>query len=89
MTMRRQPRSGCGLCVTWLQGSTSIINALDPEVIIIGGGIAQPGPALFDPLADFMESIEWRPQGHRVHIIPAALGELAHSGLLTTLSIAA
>jgi glucokinase len=58
-------------------GITSIINALDPEVIIIGGGIAQAGPALFTPLAGFMERIEWRPQGHRVHIIPAALGDFA------------
>ena len=58
-------------------GITSIINALDPEVIIIGGGIAQAGPALFDPLAGFMERTEWRPQGHRVHIIPAALGDFA------------
>ena len=58
-------------------GITSIINALDPEVIIIGGGIAQAGPALFDPLAGFMERLEWRPQGQRVHIIPAALGDLA------------
>jgi glucokinase len=58
-------------------GITSIINALDPEVIIIGGGIAQAGPALFDPLAGFMAKIEWRPQGHRVRIIPAALGDLA------------
>jgi len=58
-------------------GITSIINAFDPEVIIIGGGIAQAGPALFDPLAGFMERIEWQPQGQRVRIIPAALGDLA------------
>jgi glucokinase len=58
-------------------GITSIINAFDPEVIIIGGGIAQAGPALFDPLARFMERIEWRPQGQGVHIIPAALGDFA------------
>ncbi len=58
-------------------GITSIVNALDPEVIIIGGGIAQAGPALFDPLAGFMEKIEWRPQGQQVRIIPAALGDFA------------
>jgi glucokinase len=58
-------------------GITSIVNALDPEVIIIGGGIAQAGSALFDPLAGFMTSIEWRPQGHSVKIIPAALGDIA------------
>jgi len=58
-------------------GITSIVNALDPEVIIIGGGIAQAGPALFDPLDRFLERVEWRPQGQRVRIIPAALGDLA------------
>jgi len=58
-------------------GITSIINAVDPEVIIIGGGIAQAGPALFDPLERFLETVEWRPQGHRVRIIPAALGDFA------------
>lgn len=58
-------------------GITSIINALDPEVIIIGGGIAQAGSALFDPLAGFLAKIEWRPQGQSVQIIPAALGDFA------------
>lgn len=58
-------------------GITSIINAFDPEVIIIGGGIAKAGSALFDPLERFLEKVEWRPQGHRVHIIPAALGDFA------------
>ena len=58
-------------------GITSIINAIDPEVIIIGGGIAQAGPALFDPLEGFLDKMEWRPEGQRVRIIPAALGELA------------
>jgi len=58
-------------------GLTSIINAVDPEVIILGGGIAQAGRALFDPLSDFMKRMEWRPKGHEVKIIPAALGYLA------------
>ena len=58
-------------------GITSIINAFDPEVIIIGGGIAQAGAALFDPLAGYMTRIEWRPQGHCVEILPAALGDVA------------
>lgn len=58
-------------------GITSIINALDPEVIILGGGIAQAGPALFEPLERFVEKMEWRPEGHRVRITPATLGDLA------------
>jgi glucokinase len=58
-------------------GITSIINALDPEVIIVGGGIAQAGAALFDPLQRFLEKVEWRPQGQSVRIIPATLGDFA------------
>jgi len=58
-------------------GLTSIINAIDPEVIILGGGIAQAGAALFEPLSSFMKRIEWKPMGHEVHIIPAALGDMA------------
>ena len=55
----------------------SFINILDPEVVIIGGGIAKSGKSLFDPLAEFLKDMEWRPGGHRVRIIPAALGEWA------------
>jgi glucokinase len=58
-------------------GISSIVNAIDPEVVILGGGIAEAGPALFEPLARFMDQIEWRPEGHGVRILPAALGELA------------
>jgi glucokinase len=58
-------------------GITSIINALDPEVIIVGGGIAQAGAALFDPLQRFLERVEWRPLGQSVRIIPATLGDFA------------
>jgi glucokinase len=58
-------------------GLASIINAIDPEVIILGGGISQAGPALFQPLSRFMEKLEWRPQGQQVRILPAALDDLA------------
>jgi glucokinase len=58
-------------------GLTSIINAFDPEVIILGGGIARAGSALFDPLARYMDQIEWRPLGHQVPIVPAALSDQA------------
>lgn len=58
-------------------GIASLINVLDPEVVIIGGGIAQAGDTLFDPLVRFLDPIEWRPGGHRVRVVPARLGDMA------------
>jgi glucokinase len=58
-------------------GITSIINAVDPEIIIIGGGIAAAGDALFRRLHDFLNTMEWRPLGEPVKILPAKLGDLA------------
>jgi len=55
----------------------SFINAFDPEIVIVGGGIAKAGTALFDPLANYLDRFEWRPMGHRVPIISAELGEKA------------
>jgi glucokinase len=55
----------------------SFINVLDPEIVIIGGGIAKAGPALFEPLETYLRPIEWQPGGHAVPIAPAQLGEYA------------
>ena len=55
----------------------SLINVADPEVVIIGGGIARSGSALFDPLNEGLENFEWRPHGRRARVVPAALGEYA------------
>jgi glucokinase len=55
----------------------SFINAFDSEIVIIGGGIAQAGRALFDPLRKHLDRFEWRPLGHQVEVVPAALGEKA------------
>ena len=55
----------------------SFINILDPEAIILGGGIAQAGDALFEPLRGELAKIEWRPAGHTARLLPAALGEWA------------
>jgi glucokinase len=55
----------------------SFINILDPEIIIIGGGITKAGPVLFEPLTAYLDEFEWRPAGHRVSVAPATLGEWA------------
>ncbi len=55
-------------------GIVSLINVLDPERVVIGGGVAQAGPTLFDPLIEAMGRLEWRPTGQAVEIVPAMLG---------------
>jgi len=52
----------------------SYINVLDPEVVILGGGITEAGDQLWRPLAHELDQVEWRPGGHRVPIVPAELG---------------
>jgi glucokinase len=68
----------------WLQsvrslalGIVSLSNLLSPQLIIIGGGIAEAGEALFTPLAAFMDVYEWRPAGNKVQIVQATQGEMA------------
>jgi glucokinase len=56
-----------------------LINLLDPELIVIGGGIANADESLFGPLQVQLDKFEWRPGGTRVRIVKAALGEKAGS----------
>jgi glucokinase len=62
-------RLGCGI--------VSLINVLDPEIVILGGGIIKAGPALFTPLQEVVDRHEWRPTASQARIAPAKLGELA------------
>jgi glucokinase len=55
----------------------SYTNILDPEAVIIGGGIARAGEVLFGPLKELVPEVEWKVCGHQVEILPAQLGELA------------
>ena len=55
----------------------SFSNILDPEAIIIGGGIANAGDRLFKPLRDFLDPILWQTDDYELKLIPAELGDLA------------
>ncbi len=54
-----------------------VICALDPELIVIGGGIAELDDFLFTPVREHLDSMEWRPCGHSVEIRKATLGSWA------------
>ena len=58
-------------------GIASFVNILDPEAVVIGGGIARAGDALFDPLRRLVAEFEWKSAGYQVKILPATLGEFA------------
>jgi glucokinase len=58
-------------------GIASFVNILDPEAVVIGGGIARSGESLFAPLRECLAEIEWRSTGYEVKVLPAALGEFA------------
>ncbi len=78
-------RAGDGFAQTvWQQsvrrlaiGLASLTNILSPELIVIGGGIAEAGDDLFVPLEAGMAEFEWRPGGHRARIVKATCGDLA------------
>jgi glucokinase len=59
-------------------GLASLANVLDPEVIVIGGGLVELGPLLFDPLhVAFVQHIEGGQYRPKIPIVPAELGERA------------
>lgn len=55
----------------------SLINVLDSDAVIIGGGIARAGEALFAPLERYVRHYEWQAGGHQAKIVRAELGDYA------------
>lgn len=58
-------------------GIGSLINVIDPAMVLLGGGIAELAEMLFKPLNRHLADIEWRPGGVTVPIRHAQLGEWA------------
>jgi glucokinase len=55
----------------------SLINIFDPQMIVIGGGIADANDSLFVPLRAALDKFEWRPHGNAVKLVKAKLGHIA------------
>lgn len=58
-------------------GCVTMINALDPELIIIGGGVSQVGAPLFDAVTSYIQNHALNPSGRRTRVVPAALSQEA------------
>ena len=56
---------------------TGIINVLNPELIVIGGGIANTGKYLFDPLRETIKKRVFQFLAKKTRIVCAQLGEEA------------
>jgi glucokinase len=58
-------------------GIAGLVNVLDPELVLIGGGIADADEELFGPLRQMLDRFEWKPGGAKVRVTKAALGQNA------------
>ncbi|WP_410768105.1 ROK family protein [Fontibacillus sp. BL9] len=54
-------------------GCVTLINTLDPELLVIGGGVSQIGDPLFDAVTDYVKQYALNPSGRNTPIVPAAL----------------
>jgi glucokinase len=68
-------------------GLAGLANILDPERIVIGGGLVTLGPMLFEPLRErFVLDLEGAAHRPPIEIVPAALGE--HAGIVGAAALA-
>ncbi len=58
-------------------GLASVVNLLNPEKIIIGGGVAGAGDILFTPLKETLKKRSMKIAGDTVEVVPAQLGNTA------------
>jgi glucokinase len=60
------------------EGIAGLVNVLDPEIVVVGGGVAEEGDLLLEPArASFWETVELRRGRPDVPMVPAALGNEA------------
>ncbi len=58
-------------------GLASVVNLLNPEKIVIGGGVADAGDILFTPLINTLKKRAMPIQAKSVSVVPAQLGNAA------------
>lgn len=58
-------------------GITNLVNIFNPEILVVGGGIAQAGRFLLDPAVAYLQEKGLRPNRDVVRVVTASLGPQA------------
>jgi glucokinase len=58
-------------------GMVNLVNIFNPEMIVVGGGVANLGNLLLDPARQIVRERAFRISAQAVRIVPAQLGEMA------------
>jgi len=67
-------------------GLTTLANLLNPEMIVICGGVIAAGDVLFDPMRRTLRELAFKEPGERAQVVPAQLG--AAAGLIGAAGVA-
>jgi glucokinase len=58
-------------------GVTNVVNIVSPRRVVIGGGIAQAGDLLFEPVRAVVRERAFPPRHRQAEVVPASLGDLS------------
>lgn len=67
-------------------GVANVVNALNPKLVILGGGVTKAGDLLFEPVRRVVSERAMKPLAADVEIVPAANGDLV--GLMGAFAVA-
>ncbi len=56
-------------------GLTSIVNLFEPELVVVGGGVARTGEQLLGPVREAVRATAMGPAGRAAEIVLSALGD--------------
>jgi glucokinase len=56
-------------------GVVNLVNLLNPEIVVIGGGLSKIGDLLFNPVREAVKERAFELASQIVHIVPAELGD--------------
>jgi glucokinase len=74
-------------CGSWLGiGIANLVNMLNPDVVVVGGGVMAAGELLLGPAREVVASRALSPSREHVQIVPARFG--AESGMLGAAALA-